>query len=96
MKLIVLDQVLRDGKMDTWSMIKIRNKFCNFLINYGYCKFILDFNIECTESDVEFDEFAYGILFKVNYCEFTDILDVRVSCSNTVRYLEIEKVEHNG
>lgn len=96
MKLIVLDKILNGTKMDTWSMNEIRDRFCSFLINYGYCKYILDFDIDSVTTDVEFEEFAYGILFKVNYSEFTDILEVNVSESRKIRYLQIEKVRHDG
>jgi hypothetical protein len=89
---IILNNLLESSRFNLWSIERIRDSFCSFLINYGYCKQILEFDVNEITTNSEFEEFAYDVLLRTGYSSFTDILTVETFETEQFRFIEIEKV----
>lgn len=90
MKVIAITSLLEGAGMETMSLNTLREKFCNFLINYGYCKEIIDSPLEGSFSDTEFEDFAYGVFIKIDYSSFVDIMQVDVIKIRAVTFLTLD------
>jgi len=89
MQMVAITSLLDEAEMGTWSLLTLREKFCNFLLNYGYCKEIVDCPIDNSFSDSKFEDFAYGVFIKIDYSYFVDTLVVDVIKLGPVTFLTL-------